>query len=99
MKAIYTLTALLFIPLITISQGLYEKNGLTYDADGSLVNGKYIQTSEDDYSTKIINYNNGLLHGEFLVYASNGNLLERGKYIDGQKHGKWTNWSLEGTPI
>jgi len=96
MKAIYTLTALLLLPLITISQGIYERNGLSYDKDGSLLNGKYVQTSDEDQSTKVYYFNNGLLDGDCFIYASNGNVLEQGKYVDGQKHGKWTNWNEDG---
>lgn len=96
MKAIYILTALLILPLITISQGLYERNGLSYDKEGNLLNGKYVQTSEEDQTKKVYNFNSGLLDGDCLIYASNGNLLEQGKYVDGQKHGKWTNWNVEG---
>jgi antitoxin component YwqK of YwqJK toxin-antitoxin module len=31
-----------------------------------------------------------------MLYATNGNLIERGKYMDGQKHGKWINWTADG---
>jgi len=96
MKSIYLLTALLFISLLSHSQGAFEKYGLSYDATGELMHGRYVQTLKEEGITKIFTYNKGLLEGDFLIYASNGNLIEMGKFHDGQKHGKWMNWTMDG---
>ena len=96
MRAIYILTALFLLPLISNSQGSYEKNGLSYNQNGELLDGNFTQTSEEDQTNKVYHFSNGLLDGESLIYASNGNVIEQGLYIDGQKHGKWTNWTPDG---
>jgi antitoxin component YwqK of YwqJK toxin-antitoxin module len=95
MKSIYIFSGLLFLALITVAQGNYEKDGLTYTKDGKLLNGRCVQISDEDQTKKVFHYEDGLLNGEFLLYAANGNLLERGEYLRGQKHGKWTSWNIE----
>ena len=37
MRAIYLLTAFLIFPIIANSQGIFERYGLTYDANGKLI--------------------------------------------------------------
>lgn len=96
MKSIFLLTAFLFSPFLSKSQGAFERYGLSYDKDGELMHGRYIQELEEEGITKVFTYNKGLLEGDFMIYATNGNLIEKGKYHDGQKHGKWMNWTLNG---
>jgi len=96
MKTIYILPAFLLIALITVAQTNYVKDGLTYSKDGKLMNGRCVQITDGDLTEKVYFYKDGLLNGEFLMYASNGNLLERGNYLNGEKHGKWTSWTEEG---
>jgi len=95
MKSLYIFSGLLFLALISLAQGNYEKDGLTYTKDGKLLNGRCVQVSDEDQTKKVYHYEDGLLDGEFLLYAANGNLLERGEYLRGQKHGKWTSWNIE----
>ena len=57
MKAIYTLTALLSIPFISSAQGAFEKNGLSYDKNGNLLHGKFVQSSDDDQTKKVYYFN------------------------------------------
>ncbi|NND24444.1 MAG: nicotinic acid mononucleotide adenyltransferase [Flavobacteriaceae bacterium] len=37
----------------------------------------------------------GELHGEWISYDINGQKLAVGKYLNGQKHGKWFFWKDE----
>ena len=92
----YLLIALLIAPLISNSQGAYEKYGLSYDGKGNLLEGRYILTTEEEQTVIVYQFNKGFLHGEFMIYAFNGNIIERGNYFDGQKHGKWINWTEDG---
>ena len=96
MRSIYILTILVILPLAAFSQGIYERHGLTYDSQGELLRGRYVHNVEDEDITKVMNYYNGLLHGEFLVFDDKGNLLEKGRYFDGQKDGKWSSWTTGG---
>lgn len=41
-------------------------------------------------------WENGVRHGESFEWYDNGNLKDRGKYVDGEKHGKWENYSRKG---
>ncbi len=96
MKAIYALAVLILIPLISDAQGAFKRYGLSYDKNGKLLHGKFVQFSDDEQTKKVYHFNHGILTGEFLICTLNGDLLEKGNYMDGQKHGKWTNWSLAG---
>ncbi len=40
-------------------------------------------------------YNNGKLQGPYIVKSADGKLLAKGEYIDGEKVGKWQEWSDE----
>ena len=85
MKAMYLLIALLIAPLISNSQGAYEKYGLSYDGKGNLLEGRYILTTEEEQTVIVYQFNKGLLHGEFMIYAFNGNIIERGNYFVGNE--------------
>ncbi len=53
------------------------------------------------YSSNLINKNYGgysgkLLHGEYLVFTKNKNLLTKGYFKKGTKNGKWKSWYMNG---
>ena len=96
MKSIYIIAGMLLVWTIADAQGNYEDGGLSYSKDGKLLNGRCIQIDDENDTKKVLYYVDGQLQGEFMVYASNGNLLEKGSYTDGEKDGKWTSWTIEG---
>jgi antitoxin component YwqK of YwqJK toxin-antitoxin module len=96
MKAINIMAIFLLVSVFTVGQNINNTKELAYDDKGELLNGKYVQKSETDQTTKVFFYENGVLSGDFMIYASNGNLLEKGQYLDGYKNGTWMNWTISG---
>jgi len=43
------------------------------------------------------NYKNGLKHGDWVIYYSDGQLQSKGKYIDGHREGIWERYDEHGT--
>ena len=96
MKSIYILAGLLFFSVLAGAQGITEKEGRFLNKKGELLNGRVEKMSDEDQTKTVMTYRDGLLHGDFLLYSFGGDLLEKGQYIDGEKDGKWTNWTEEG---
>ena len=96
MRAKFLLAACLIFPLIANAQNAFERYGLSYDARGKLIDGRYIQKIEDQQIVKVLHFKKGILQGDFAIYTMSGSLIEKGNYLDGQKHGKWMTWSEDG---
>jgi antitoxin component YwqK of YwqJK toxin-antitoxin module len=41
-------------------------------------------------------YKNNLLEGDYIDYYSNGELEEKGSYLNGEKNGKWLSFYYIG---
>ena len=48
---------------------------------------------EEGFLDKKINYHLDSLHGEYIVYYTDGQINTAGNYLDGMKNGQWT-WNL-----
>jgi antitoxin component YwqK of YwqJK toxin-antitoxin module len=71
------------------------ENGKYYSVQGSLFTGTYAQY---EGSNKIaeLSIDNGVLNGAALYFHTNGRLKEEGKYVNGQRSGKWTQYNELG---
>ena len=58
--------------------------------------GKW-QYFDNNKKTIEMNYLNGYLDGEYIKYYSGGDVEFKGRYLKGQKHGKWETFKSDGT--
>jgi antitoxin component YwqK of YwqJK toxin-antitoxin module len=99
-KAILTITAIIVsFSFITAQTSIEIINGLAYNADNELMDGKYYTTYEDGTIKEELNYQNGVKQGAFLAYYEDGALKEQGLFTDNQKDGRWTKWAQNGNKI
>jgi len=71
---------------------------LHYNDKGEF-HGEAAWFNRDGSPSKLANYQNGVLHGEYEEYYLQGNLSDQGLYKDGKKIGKWLDgdsWRLAG---
>ena len=61
----------------------------------SNLDGTYTITDETN-KRKVMHFENGVLHGELLVYGKSNILLEKQNYLHGERHGYWTFWNKAG---
>ena len=96
-----------------VESEIYFKNGLkdgteiTYDTDGNLRSeatyseGKETGRKWQRYSDYELtaHYREGKYHGEYSAIYTNGNVKEKGSYIDGKKDGTWEIGRKDGTKV
>jgi antitoxin component YwqK of YwqJK toxin-antitoxin module len=59
-------------------------------------NESYYWYDKDNLYVNMGSYSGNLLDGEYLVTRSDGSLITKGAFINGQKDGKWISWSVNG---
>ena len=96
MKTLLTLLTCLFIlsPNVVLSETIYdlvERGGLHYKKFSDVpFTGK---TTGEIQGT----YRNGKMHGLWVSYWDNGQLLGKGNWKDGKKDGLWFIYNRDGT--
>lgn len=87
MKISMIISVLFLYSFFTSAQSITTSNNVK--------NGKYTIVDENNNS-KELNYVNGQLHGDVLVYNEEGTLIEKHQYLNGKRHGEWTYWNGKG---
>jgi antitoxin component YwqK of YwqJK toxin-antitoxin module len=70
-----------------VSDEIYIKN---------LKNGPSVKYYPDGKVAEKVNYTKNIRNGEWVQYYQNGNTWMKSNYINGQLHGKFDAWSVEG---
>ncbi|MDP4655802.1 MAG: hypothetical protein NWS90_01435 [Algoriphagus sp.] len=71
---------------------LYE---LTFKSNQ--VDGIFQEFYPEGMTKKLVNYQNGLLHGEFFEFSRQGEVLLSGAYFEGEKSGDWFVYRSDGS--
>lgn len=83
-----------------VEETYYDENQKPYEIIDytALPEGEYklIKKHPDGSNRLIVNVLNGVKHGEFLEYAIDGTLLQKGYYVNGAEHGPWTIYYSNG---
>ena len=91
MKKIILTSFLLCVALLSYPQ---EKDNVIVKQKGDLTEATYYYQDGSIQQKGTFN-KEGELHGEWISYDPEGNKLAVGKYVNGQKHGKWFFWTSE----
>ena len=62
-------------------------------------NGAWRHYFADGRVRSEMHYEGGELTGPATWHRATGGLLQRGAFLDGKKHGRWTRWNAAGTLI
>ena len=98
-RSLFYMLLFAFLPAFVGGQNIKLVNGLAYNEDGSLLEGKYHVLYDNGQTKEEYNYHNGILEGYFTAYHENGVIKEQGLFNNGQKHGKWTKWTTDNQKI
>ena len=61
------------------------------------MDGVFEEFYPEGMANKLVNYQAGLLHGDFFEFGRNGELLLSGSYFQGEKTGDWFVYRANGT--
>lgn len=61
------------------------------------VDGIFQEYYPEGMTKKLVNYQNGLLHGEFFEFSRQGEVLLSGAYFEGEKSGDWFVYRSDGS--
>jgi antitoxin component YwqK of YwqJK toxin-antitoxin module len=87
-----------------------RKTGRWEEADphGGTVSGHYLAGERtglwqhrfaDGELRSEFRYEAGELNGDSIWYRQTGGLLQKGGFLNGEKHGRWQRWTAAGVPL
>lgn len=91
MKKLILTSVLVCFALICFPQ---ENDKVKVEQKGDLTEATYYYDNGSVHQKGTFN-EEGELHGEWTSYDTEGKKLAVGKYVNGQKHGKWFFWTNE----
>lgn len=67
------------------------------DASGCVPDGVYVAVREDGLPLLEITYREGVVHGRYVDFWSNGQVASEGQFCEGQREGPWHFYEQDGT--
>lgn len=96
MKKVGMIAVLMLIAFFSQAQNLSQVNGLYVDASGNAFTGIHKTHFENGTVKATYTIENGLMNGLAVLFYMNGQKMEAGNYVAGERDGLWENWNESG---